>query len=159
MPFDAAALNRSLLTECAALRGFVALLNSEQKALVDGDLELMASFNAPKAGALFEITNLVEARQTLLRRHDYPADRAGTERAVEDHAAHAAGLETSWRQVLQLTETAHALNATNGILIDTRLRGTQQALSVLFTAARIPSAYGADGTTVGYRPAGRIAVV
>ena len=50
------------------------------------------------------------------------------------------------------------LNDVNGMLIASRMRGTQQALGVLLAAARIPGTYAADGTTTGLHGGNRRAV-
>ena len=63
-----------------------------------------------------------------------------------------------WQQVLALTTEAHRLNELNGTLIATRLRGTQRALTALFSAARIPGAYAVDGSTVPFHTTHRLAV-
>ena len=48
--------------------------------------------------------------------------------------------------------------STNGMLISTRLHHTQRALNAIFSAARLPGAYGADGNTVSLRTAQQLAV-
>ena len=54
-------------------------------------------------------------------------------------------------ELLNLTRTAQQVNETNGTLINARLRGTQQALNALLSAAQIPGTYTADGSTVSSR--------
>lgn len=159
MPLDVAAISRALAGEIEALREFVDVLREEQQSLVRGDLEQLASFAEPKAKCLIELTRLGELRNQVLRAHNLPADRAGMERLANEHAKSAPEILAAWHQILTLTSNAHRLNDLNGTLIATRLRGTQQALNALFTAARIPGAYAADGSAVAFRTAHKLAVV
>ena len=158
MPVDAAALSRDLAGEIEALRAFVTLLRDEQQSLIHGALERLAEFAEPKAQCLMELTRRSELRLALLRAHELPADRAGMERLLREHAGGSPQTLAAWRQVLALTADAHRLNDLNGTLIATRLRGTQQALTALFSAARIPGAYAADGSTVPFHTAHQLAV-
>ena len=68
-------------------------------------------------------------------------------------------LTCSWQSLLAITRVAQRLNTTNGMLIDTHLHGTQQALDALLTAARIPRTYAPDGSTVSLHSARMRAVV
>ena len=158
MQLDAAALSRDLAGEIAALRAFVALLRDEQQSLIHGALEGLAAFAEPKAKCLLELTQLGELRQRLLRAHELSPDRAGMERLLREHAHGAPEALAAWQQVLALSADAHRLNDLNGTLIATRLRGTQQALAALFSAARIPGAYAADGSTVAFHTPHKLAV-
>ena len=155
---DGAALSRALAAEAAALRAFVALLRDEQQSLIHGALEQLAAYTEPKAKCLIELTRLGEVRLELLRARGLPADRGGMERLVREHTGSAPPTLAAWQQVLTLTADAHHLNDLNGTLIATRLRGTQQALTALFSAARIPGAYAADGSTVPFHTAHQLAV-
>ena len=158
MQFGAAAFSRDLAGEIEALRAFVSLLRDEQQTLIHGALERLASFAEPKAKCLMELAQLSELRLRVLRAHALAADRAGMERLLREHARSAPMALAAWRQVLALTADAHRLNELNGTLIATRLRGTQQALSALFSAARIPGAYAADGSTVPFHTPHKLAV-
>ena len=158
MPLDGAALSRELAREIEALRAFVALLRDEQQSLIHGALEQLASFAEPKAKWLIELTRLGELRMQFLRDHKLPADRAGMEELLRENAHSASQAREAWQQVLALTTEAHRLNELNGTLIATRLRGTQRALTALFSAARIPGAYAADGSTVPFHTTHRLAV-
>ena len=158
MPPDAAVLGRTLAGEIAGLRTFVAVLREEQQSLIHGALEQLAQFAEPKAKCLIELTRLGELRLQVLRDHGLSADRAGMERLLREHAKSAPQVLAAWRELLTLTADAHHLNDLNGTLIATRLRGTQQALAALFSAARIPGAYAADGSTVPYRTLHQLAV-
>ena len=158
MPLDDSTLARTLAGEIEALRTFVAVLREEQQSLIHGALDQLARFAEPKANCLIELTRLGELRLQVLRDQGLPADRAGMERFLGEHANGAPQVLAAWQQVLALTADAHRLNDLNGTLIATRLRGTQQALAALFAAARIPGAYAADGSTIPYRTSHQLAV-
>ena len=148
MSFDSAALSRILQGEGDALRAFIGLLLEEQQSLVRGDLDRLASFAAPKSQALLELTRRGDDRLKLLRTRGMTIDRAGMERLLQDPAIGTAQVIADWHGLLELTSTAHQINETNGTLINARLRGTQQALNALMSAAKIPGTYKADGSTV-----------
>jgi flagellar biosynthesis protein FlgN len=151
MAVDSAAFSRSLQGESDALRAFVALLLEEQQALVRGDLERLTSFAAPKSQTLLELTRRGNDRQRLLREHGLTIDSAGMERLLEEPSIGTPQVIAAWHELLNLTRTAQQVNETNGTLINARLRGTQQALNVLLSAAQIPGTYTADGSTVSSR--------
>jgi flagellar biosynthesis protein FlgN len=158
MTLDSAELTRCLGAEVDALRTFVALLRDEQRSLINGEIDALASYLDPKSRHMFELTRLEEQRRQLLQARGFSPDRAGMERLVREHAWRAPALVSAWRELLQLTQRAQQLNTTNGTLVATRLGHTQQSLNVLFTAARLPGAYAPDGSTVTFRPAHRLAV-
>ena len=158
MAVDSAAFSRSLQGESDALRAFVALLLEEQQALVRGDLERLASFAAPKSQTLLELTRRGDERIKLLRAHGLTIDGAGMTRLLAEPAIGTPEVVAGWDDLLELTRTAHQINETNGTLINARLRGTQQALNALLSAAQIPGTYTADGSTVSSRRAHSLGV-
>lgn len=158
MSVDVAALQRTLEAEAAGLRALVDDLRSEQAALVAGDTERVAALAAPKTQRLIELSRVAAVRRQLLERAGLLPDRAGMEILLARAGAGATAARSAWRQVLESTAAAHQLNTTNGMLIGTRLQNTQRALDVLFCAARVPGAYGANGATVSLRTAHTLAV-
>jgi flagella synthesis protein FlgN len=134
------------------------LLREEQQMLIRGETDDLASFVEPKNKYLLESARLGEKRRQVLRDRGLTPDRAGMERLLREQSNGASQLMAGWRQLLELTQTAHQINATNGTLIATRLNNTQQALSILFSTARVPGAYAADGSTVNYRSTQHLAV-
>jgi flagella synthesis protein FlgN len=157
MTIDTAALRNNFDREASALRAFIEMLRAEQSALVRGENERVAEFAEPKARQLFELTRLGEERSRALSGAGLKADRAGIEKLLQGPSFTAT--RDAWRQLLQLTETAQQINTTNGMLIAARLHHTQRALNAIFSAARLPGAYGADGSTVSLRTAQQLAVV
>jgi flagellar biosynthesis/type III secretory pathway chaperone len=154
MTIDIAALRSTIERETAALRGFIERLRAEQAALVRGENERVAEFAEAKAACLFELTRLAEERARALTAAGLKADRAGMETLLHKHAA----ARDAWHTLLKVTETAHQVNTTNGMLIAARLNHTNRALNAIFSAARLPGAYGADGATVSLRTAQQLAV-
>jgi flagellar biosynthesis protein FlgN len=158
MQFDAAAFIRNLQLECEALTAFVGLLREEQQALVRGELESLPAFTESKSICLFELTRLGEQRLQCVRQCGLAADRTGMQKLLHEHAGGSPQALSAWHQLLELTHTAQQLNEVNGTLIGTRLSGTQRALSVLFSAANVGSAYRADGSTVCLHTSHQLAV-
>ncbi len=155
---DAAALCRTLDAESAALSAFVSLLREEQLALIAGDLDRVTSFAETKSARLFELQRLGDQRVRWLRDSSLTVDGAGMSRLLSKYAGGSAVALTTWRRLLELTKTAQQLNDTNGNLISTRLGGTKQALSVLFSSTNAASAYSHDGSTVSLRSTHELAV-
>jgi flagella synthesis protein FlgN len=158
MRFDTAALCRILQREKEALTAFTQMLRDEQSTLVGGELERLAAHTESKSACLLELTRISEQRLQWLRERGLAADNAGMERLLREHADNSPQARTEWQQIREAAIAAKQLNQINGTLIGTRLNGAQRALSVLFSAAKIPGAYTADGSTVCYRTAHELAV-
>ena len=158
MPVDAAALQRNLEAEAAGLRAFVEQLRAEQAALVNGETERVAALAESKTQRLIELSRIAAVRRQILESAGLLPDRAGMEILLARAGIGAAASRNAWKQILDLTAAAQQLNTTNGMLIGSRLQNTQRALDVLFSAARVPGAYGANGATVSLRTAHTLAV-
>ncbi len=158
MTFDAAKLQTMLDGESAAVGSFIDLLRREQECLVRGDTDGVAAFIEPKSRCALELAGYADRRTSLLRSLGYGSDRAGMTRLLRERTGTASPALTAWQNLLKLAQTARLLNETNGKLIDSRLQVTQRALGALFSAARLPGAYAADGSTVSMRTAQQLAV-
>ena len=158
MPFDHAALTQGLDREIAAVRAFIDLLRKEQSALTCGENDRIAEFAEAKARHLLELTRYSDERSRWLAGLGVSSDRAGMDRVLREQAGAAVAPRRAWNQLLQLTQIAQQTNTTNGMLISARLNHTQRALNAIFSAARLPGAYGADGGTVSLRTAQHLAV-
>lgn len=137
-------LQNLLNEEVAQLRGFLALLEKEQQALADGDIERLMPLAADKTGCFARLAQLGEARAAALAAAGLPANRQGMEAWLE-RQPEPGGARRDWRDLLSLAKSASALNRTNGELIATRLAHNQQALTALMTAANQAALYGPDG--------------
>lgn len=132
--------------ELAALRGFVAVLQQEQQALVAGELDRLMPLVKEKTELAARLGQFAEQRTQMLSAAALPPDRAGMEswlaRLAPADSAHAA-----WKSLLSLNAEAQALNESNGKLIAMRMQHNQQALNVLLAAANQATLYGPDGQT------------
>jgi flagella synthesis protein FlgN len=132
-----------LSVERDTLKAFVALLESEQQILVDGQTEQLLALSDQKTQAVQELSRLaLERRSHLVAR--------GVKGGANDITAwlqhHDPDNLSAWQEILQLAERMRQLNDTNGILIQSKLRQNQQALIVLHNAASHAGAlYGRDG--------------
>lgn len=146
----AADLAAHLSAERDALRAFIALLETEQKDLVGGRMEQLLDLADRKTRAAQELNRMEGERKDKLRARRVagsPEDWLRTQAEAD--------LRQSWNDILQLAGQAQEINRTNGILIQTRLRHNQQALTVLYKASSdVQGLYGPDGQT-HISPAGR----
>lgn len=142
-PANMADLSSRLHTERDALSSFIALLETEQQALLGGDTEQLLALSESKNRATGELAKLAEARRNVLQARGVAMEAGGVAAWLQ---AHAANLLPAWHSIQQLAGEARHLNRTNGALIQSRLRHNQQALVVLQNAARNANGlYGPDG--------------
>ena len=137
-------LQNLLVEEVAQLRGFLVLLENEQKALIGGDVEQLLSLAAEKIEFFGRLTKLGEARAKALVSAGFAPGGQGMESWFTRHPE-ASGARRDWQDLLTLAKSASALNKTNGTLIATHLAHNQRALSALMSAANQASLYGPDG--------------
>lgn len=124
-------------------RNFIDLLEREQRALRHSDVSSLLTLVKEKAQQAQQLVQLADARNRWIVELGYTRDRSGMEEGLK--ICDSPGAVDTWRELLQLAETASQLNKINGILIGQRLRYNQQALSVLQAATRSAGLYGADG--------------
>jgi len=139
----AASIIPKLHAERDALKAFVTLLETEQQALINGDSEPLMALADSKTQAAQALNNIAASRDHELRALGMTPANGDLTAWLKIHAANALPL---WQDIQQLAEQAQQLNRTNGILIQTKLRHNQQALTVLSNAAsRTGALYGPDG--------------
>lgn len=133
-----------LQEEVSLLRGFVALLQDEQKMLTSGPEDRVGELAQQKSRQTEQLTVSIRRREAALVAAGWPEGRAG----MEAWAA-AAGKPSAqlWTEFIQLAQEAQALNTLNGKLIVERLRHNQQAMNLLTAAANRAALYGPDGQT------------
>ena len=158
MPITRSPLHAILAAENDALRTFVDVLRSEQQLLLKGDVDQLGLFAEPKARLTLALTQLGEQRLQWLRSAGAAPDRHGMEHLLHTQYPGDSAEAAQWAQLLSLAASAHQMNTRNGLLIHARMKYTQRALSTLFGAARLPAAYTADGSTIGFRAAHQLAV-
>jgi len=128
-----------LQQELAALRGFVALLLSEQKALLDNDTDALLNLSDSKTLSANQIMEMAKQRRSSLLVN-------GIENMETWLAKFAPQSLPQWEEVRKLAAEAQHLNTTNGELISAKMRNNQQTLNVLFSSAKnAANLYGPDG--------------
>ncbi|KIO49217.1 flagella synthesis protein FlgN [Nitrosospira sp. NpAV] len=133
----------SIARERDETRSFIDLLEREQRALRQADVSSLLTLAREKAQQAQQLIRLADTRNRWLETLGCTRDRNGMEEGLQRCGS--ADATDTWRELLQLAETASQLNKINGILIGQRLRYNQQALSVLQAATRSAGLYGADG--------------
>lgn len=132
-----------LHTERDALKEFVALLETEQQALLGGHTEQLPALANSKIQATHELSKLANARMDALLAHGAKTGAGGVAAWLQAHAPDSLPV---WLDIQRLAEQAQHLNRTNGILIQSKQRQNQQALAVLQNAAQsVSGLYGPDG--------------
>ena len=130
-----------IASERDATRGFIDLLQREQRTLQQADISVLISLTNEKAHRMQQLAQMADARKRWLVTFGHTSD-SGIECILPDYPA----VSEVWKDLLQLAEMAVQLNKINGILIDQRLRYNQQALAVLQAATPQNSGlYGSDG--------------
>ncbi len=136
-------LSRCLYAEREALISFVALLEVEQQALIGADTDKLLALSDSKIQAANELGKLAIERKNELNARGAPEEAGSTATWLQSNALE---LLPIWRGIQQLAGKAQQMNRTNGILIQSRLRHNQQALTALQNAARSTNGlYGPDG--------------
>lgn len=141
-PAQLAEFAASLRNEHHALRAFVALLETEQNALVEGQTDELLDLADSKTRLIDQLNQLGAIRKRFQSQHSDPATADNLEAWLRQYAAAELPL---WNEMRQLAARAQQLNQTNGELIQVKLRHNQQALAVLHNAAHSASLYGRDG--------------
>jgi flagella synthesis protein FlgN len=145
-----ARLARVITDELATLREFVQLLQKEQEALADGDIDALMPLSTKKTSLSVRLGQFSEQRHEILAAAAFSRDRAGMEdwlARLTQNSSTALTSRNEWEDLLALAAEARALNETNGKLIGTRLQHNQQALNALLAAGNQAALYGPDGQT------------
>lgn len=123
--------------ELEEARHFLALLKEEEGALISGDIEKLSEIVQKKSSLLLNIANLTRERDQLAALEEIG-------KWLENHPEST----VTWKNLLVIADEIKKINETNGMMIDIKLRGTQQALGMLQSLANAAtSLYGPDGQT------------
>lgn len=122
-----------LTAENAAWVALLGTLADEERALIDGDADRLASLNAIKLEKLHATSELTRTRLDTLRTAGFSPDAPGMEAWLARHGSPAA--RSDWQSLCALENEARACNQRVGKLIDMRLAATRQSLNVLMHAA------------------------
>lgn len=121
------------------LRGFVVLLEQEQKVLLGTDPEPLLVLAESKTNTADKLAALEKRRNSEL------AGAGSTGEWLKKNAPQSVGI---WEEIIGLAKQAHSLNRSNGDLIQIKMRYNQQALAVLIGATQHAAGlYGPDGQT------------
>lgn len=141
----------ALQAETKVFQEFKATLQTEQVALVSGDVSSLTMLAQSKQAQVELLNRLATERLNRIAALGFPADRSGMETWAK--IAGSAALE-AWHSMLAIAGEAHQANKINGNLIQTRLQHNQQALAVLLSAGNGLHLYGPDGQPKNTLPVG-----
>jgi len=144
-----------LADELVALREFVALLKTEQTALVGGNADGLTALIEKKSALAARLTDCAQRREQAMAASKLPSGRAGMEAWLGTLQADTTARK-NWQELLPLAAEARNLNLLNGKLIGTRLQHNQQALAALMSATERAMTYGPDGQTLASAGSGRM---
>jgi flagella synthesis protein FlgN len=131
--------------ELDGFQEFHQLLLQEQGALIKGDTDQLLRLASQKSELIEKLAGLGAQRHGLITTAGGTNNASGITAYLDAIKAQASTRER-WGKLLDLAREVDQLNSSNGILIDTRLRHNQQALSALHSAANpAASLYGPDG--------------
>ena len=144
-PFD---LVKNLEAELQAFQDFIQVLQTEQDALVQGNVDPLLELAQIKSEKVVLLSQLAESRTRFLSARGYDQEHGGMAKWLQQpRDGGNPQIVELWQQLLTLAENARQLNQINGSMIDTRLRNNQQALAILQAAAKQNALYGPDGQT------------
>jgi len=142
---DATAFAGMLQTEHDALGAFVRVLQAEQEVLIKGDADRLAELASDKAAQIELLSGLGLRRKRHLAAQNLPDNADGMRSWLRCNLACATPAPKIWLDLLAYAETAQQINASNGLLIEERLRQNRLKLAVLQTAQASESVYQPDG--------------
>jgi flagellar biosynthesis protein FlgN len=143
-PARAAELARALAAEQGSLRAFVDVLQEEQEALTNGDIDALPHLADRKLLCAGEVATRAQARRDCALALGVAPGRAALTSWLQQHASVADA--RLWKEIVTLAEAARALNETNGVLVERRMADTRSALRLLGNAAA-GGLYDRDGQT------------
>lgn len=136
---------KSLDAELHAFLEFIQVLQTEQEALIQGNVDFLIELAQLKSEKVVLLSQYAMSRSRFLDAQDCAPELGGMGKWLRQHDNPHIG--EIWRQLLKHAETAQQLNRINGVMIETKLRNNQQALAVLQAAANKSALYGPDGQT------------
>ena len=152
-------LAKNLEAELRAFQDFIQVLQTEQDALVQGNIDSLLELARIKSEKVVLLSQLAESRTRFLSAQGYSQENGGMAKWLQQRDGGNPQITELWQQLLALAENARQLNQINGSMIDTRLRNNQQALAILQAAAKQSTLYGPDGQTQSLglgRPIGKV---
>jgi flagella synthesis protein FlgN len=150
---------KNLEAELQTFQDFIQVLQTEQDALVQGNIDPLIELARIKSEKVVILSRLAESRARFLGAQGYSQEHGGMTKWLLQREGGNPQIAELWQQLLTLAENAQQLNQINGSMIDTRLRNNQQALAILQEAANQSALYGPDGKTLALglgRPLGKV---
>ncbi|HUW50894.1 MAG TPA: flagellar protein FlgN [Sulfuricella sp.] len=136
---------KSLDAELRAFLDFIQVLQTEQEALIQGNVDFLVELAQVKSEKVILLSQYAMSRSRFLGTQGCAPEQGGMGKWLRQHDN--PQITEIWRQLLEHAETAQQLNQINGVMIETKLRNNQQALAVLQSAANKSALYGPDGQT------------
>ncbi len=153
-------LVKNLEAELRVFQDFIQVLQTEQDALVQGNVDPLLELARIKSEKVVLLSQFAESRSRFLSEQGYAQEQGSMAKWLQQQGDGGNPQITElWQQLLALAKNAQQLNQINGNMIDTRLRNNQQALAILQAAAKQSALYGPDGQTQALglgRPIGKV---
>lgn len=145
-PLPPAGFAENLAAETEALQRFVQILQSEQEALTQGDIDKLVEYARLKSEQVVRLSQLGANRQRILKQYGLGSAQNDISQVIrrEDPDGRRC-LEQHWDNLLDLAKHAQDTNRLNGAMIESQLKRNQQALAILQESAKQTSLYGKDG--------------
>lgn len=126
-----------------AVGRFIEILNQEQSVLTAASIDgaRLSTLTEDKSACAAKLESLEQARQEILTKQGYSADRTGAEKLAK-----AMDCMPLWRAFVERVDQARAYNDMNGAVIGQRLDFNQQAMTFLDNISG-GGLYGPDGQT------------
>jgi flagellar biosynthesis/type III secretory pathway chaperone len=138
-------LTEFLVEELAAIKRVLAVLQREQVALTNCQIEEVTALGFEKAAAIGSTAEIVARRTERLRAAGFGVDPASMERFFSAQGEASRACRPIWTDVRHTWQRASAENKLNDSLVRLHLVRAERALGVLRQAAANPSTYGPDG--------------
>ncbi|KIF82166.1 flagella synthesis protein FlgN [Noviherbaspirillum autotrophicum] len=139
--------------EQQAANSLLQLLQQEQAALVNADVDGLIKLTGEKAKLAAQMTQLAKRRHKALAAAGFDATEAGMQSWLGSSGATTADNKV-WTDLLAVMQAAKEHNRVNGLLISQHMTRNQNALNVLQGNAQGGPIYGPDGqatTKIGSR--------
>jgi flagellar biosynthesis protein FlgN len=140
-------LNCILQLELEIARVFLALLEREQIALAEGNVDDLPLLAADKDRIVAQLKNLDLQRNQHLAAFGLPQDANGMKAWIsnfnEDHS-----VSGNWEELLKLGHQARQINQANAVIVTSCLQHTRRALHALQVAAGQVTLYNPKGMAI-----------
>jgi len=147
-------LAQILHQEQQSARQLVALLQEEQRQLIDANVELLPSLTERIASVVLSMSELAAKRQIAMAENGVGVGDAEMKAWLASGAA-PADLSGVWQQLMDDAVAAKELNYNNGVLIGRHLSRNQAALTILNGGNS--NFYGPTGQSTSYQASRRFA--